>query len=129
MINKKIAEALAKEWAPRFMKSLRLSKSMVNVQVHRSSSKKLRKLTGDKFNSLYGCCYSSSADSHDIILFYDSHFSKKQFLSTLLHELLHVRISKLRLLVTLKEELAYKVEEKIVRDLELMMIDLIDLES
>lgn len=129
MFNKKIAEELVKKWAPRFMKSLCLSKSTVNVEVHRSSSKRLKKITGDKFNSLCGCCYSSNIDSHDVIIFYDAHFSKKAFLSTLLHELLHVRMSKLRLLVTLKEEIAYKVEEKIVRDLELMIINLIDLED
>jgi hypothetical protein len=128
VFNKKLAEQLAAEWTPRFMKSLKLAKSLVNVHVHRTTSKKLKKSTGDKYTGLCGCCYSNSVDCHDIIIFYDSHFSKKQFLSTLLHELLHVKMSKLSSLVTMKESVAYKAEENIVRDLELMIIDLIDTE-
>lgn len=126
MISKKLAIKLITEWAPVLIEALDIKKATINMHTDNSESKKLRKKTGDRFNDLCGCCWSSKINTHDIIIFYDKHHSKKKFVGTILHELLHVKMSALSGLVTLKEEIAYRTEETIVSDLENMIINLIE---
>src|SRR5579872_7478086 len=106
MIPKKIVIKLINIWQTILIKLLNLHKSEIKIHVHHSNSKILRKKSGDKFNDLCGCCYSSNSDTHEIVIFYDKHTNKNGVINTLFHELCHAKLSKLSGLVTLKERKA-----------------------
>jgi hypothetical protein len=125
MLTKKIATKLVKSYLDSFIEMLSLQKANIQIHIYYSKSKKLKDL-GVRVGTEVGCCYSASIkDNHDIILHYDRHHSEREFVSTLVHELLHVKLSKLTGCVTMAATKANLIEEHLVRDLEQSFIDLI----
>lgn len=123
MYSKYKTEKLLDKYGDTLKRALRIS-GTVTFHVHRSTSKKYinLKLGRDETSKAY--THTNSSGSSDIVIFADRHSSERDVIGTILHELLHARISELTSLVTLNSNKAYRKEEKLVQDLERFFINL-----
>jgi hypothetical protein len=124
MYPKHKTEALIDRYAAKFINLLDLSKWKINFHVLRSDSQE-RKERKINYTHEAGISFISNAKTADIILYYDKQKNKKDALGTLVHELLHLRFSKLAGYVTIKACQADLEEEKIVRTLEKFIVEIL----
>lgn len=119
MYSKKNTKKVVEEYRELFIDCLGMSKYILNIYVCKSGSKEISKYRLKAASKkLAGVSFVSKTGDSDIILFYDNLENKKQCILTLLHELLHVRISKCTGLVTLNADKCHNEEEKFILDLE-----------
>jgi hypothetical protein len=107
------------------IKLLKLEKYKVNVHVLHTRSKFLAANGARPRGEMASCYGSEYGKSADIIIHYDKHPDKEEVLSSLIHELLHLKLGKLSELITLKQNKAYNIEEKLVRDFEDILMSLL----
>ena len=119
MYPKYKTKALVKKYKDRLIKDLGLDDMIIEIHVHRSNSKDLRKMNipRNECTGLCGITYRQN-DRAEIVLFYDVLKNRKDALGVLYHELLHCRMQPLMSLMTLRETEADKVEEAFIRQLE-----------
>ena len=122
MIPKYKIKKLLDKLVPLIKKRLKI-KNKTNFHIIKNSNKKYRKMTLIKDNN-HGISFVSSSGDTDICIFYDTHYSERQVIGTIIHELLHVRLHKLSGMVTMNEVKAHNEEERIVTVLEDMLISL-----
>lgn len=98
-------------------------KSKVRYHVVNSTTKKYKDMKISTADNM-GLSLIARDGSADVFLYYDKHNSEREMVSTLFHELVHVRLHKLTGLVTLNFSKAYSEEERIVRDLERLFMEI-----
>ncbi len=124
MFPKYKIEELINKYADVFRKMLGIrNKTKINFHVVNSQTKKYQDMNVSKADNM-GLSLITITGNAEVFLYYDKHFSEREAVSTLFHELLHVRVSKLSGLVTLEASKAYSIEEKLVRDLEEMFMNI-----
>jgi hypothetical protein len=119
MFTKKETQKVIDKYAKKYLRDLGLSGWKVSFHVYKSDSKKLKDMRVRKEYRAHNFGVSFIGDKcADVILFYDMFPNQKECITTLIHELLHLRMAKLVGLVTIKMDTANRVEEKTVRDIE-----------
>ncbi len=103
-------------------------KNSLKISVHILSSKSSKTVTKNniiiKSENKMGWSWTSiAANAADIIIYYNEHTSEKRFISTLIHELLHVKFAKLTNCITLDYNKGDKLEEELVSELEMILIE------
>lgn len=129
MITKKLAQKVIDDSLDFCKTLLRLNKYKVTVHVLHTKSKFLKASGASPRGEMASCYGSEHGKMADIIIHYDKHPDRNEVLSTLIHELLHLKFAKLSELVTLKAKKAYNIEENLVRDFEEIIMSLINLNS
>jgi hypothetical protein len=124
MYSKYKTKKLVNYYAPKIIDLLGMNTYRINIHVYKQNAKKLKDIGILKSCRCgnYGISYNAPKSS-DIILCYDMFPNKKEALSTLLHELLHVRLHKLFSMITIYQDRASRLEEKLVKDLEHLFIE------
>jgi hypothetical protein len=125
-ITRKKAEQIVNESLELCKQLLKLTKYKITVHILHTKSVFLRK-NGAKPQGEMASCYGSEySKSADIIIHYDKHPNDREVLSSLIHELLHLKFAKLSELVTLKQRKAHNIEENLVRDFEELIMQFLD---
>lgn len=123
MYRKKLTQKLIERYSQKFIDELKLNQWRIHFHVYKSDAQELKDMSMAKSNRTHNAGISFIGHkSADIILFYDMLANRKDALSTLIHELLHLKLDSLVKLVTIKQDKAYLEEEKIVRCLENLII-------
>ena len=122
MYPKKNILKLIETKAPKLIKQLGLSKWTIKFHVYKSGAKLLLDL-GIHRDFCTGKCAVSfiGKKAVDIIIYYDQAANKKDAYGTLVHELLHIALHDLTGLITIKQDKAANVEERLVLLLENML--------
>lgn len=120
------ANKILDKWEPIIIKLLKLKDFNITWQLISVKDIRTHQNFNLKYDKEYGISFTSSiSKSSDIFLFYDKHKNTKEFVSTIVHELIHVKLSRLDNLITQKSDLSIKIEEDLTRDLEYTIINLL----
>lgn len=117
MYPKKKIDKLIEKYSETFKKSLNI-KTKIVYHILSSKTKKCKALIPGRLTEYRGLTFINKLGAAEIIIFYDQHFTERDVIGTILHELLHVRIHKLSGLVSLHTDKAHVEEEKIIKVLE-----------
>ena len=121
MVRKKDVQHIINKYADVLQRHLNIVKiDTIEYHIVSSTSKYSKKLKFPKDKNC-GLAYISQK-SAAIVLFYDQIRNVDEILATLLHELLHVKLSELTELITIKYEVGHRAEEDIIVDLEKFMM-------
>lgn len=121
MQTKKVTVKLLDKYKNRMIANLGLKKWKIVFHVCSSKSNYLKHRGVSKATrtNKYGLSFISPANkTADVVLFFDAMGSQKDVVCTLFHELLHVALSPLLDLITIKMEKAGRLEEDLVSRLE-----------
>lgn len=123
MVKVELVNNCIKQFSGSIMEMLEITGWSVTWHVEKFSSKKLRKIGLRVANSAVAAnYYCVESKSSDIILFYDRLHNETSVISTILHELIHIRTGLLLSRVTIRADKAHQIEEKLVLLLEKLLL-------
>jgi len=127
MFSKYKLKKIVDLYATQIIRLMGMHKWRIKIHLYSSESKYLRD-KGVRPGHNYGMSYLSE-QAADIILFYDHLENETAAISTLIHELLHVRFSSISSLITLYVDRANLREEAVILMLEKFIMATIDLKK
>lgn len=120
MLTKKYVQAMVDSIKDILIEQLRLTRWKITFHVINSNTKKAQEMcwTGEA-----GICLAEKRTAN-IIIYADKQRNKKDCVGTIVHELLHVKMQALTNLIADKyEKRGFRLEERIVVDLERFIVD------
>jgi hypothetical protein len=119
MYSKYKLEKLIQKYGPKFKKLLGLNSYKIKIYVYKSTDQAVKKISSKYRINKMGLSLTYTRKKATIYIFYDNISNKKEAVSTLLHEFLHIRMYELCKFIPIKHRWQGDSEEEyLILDLE-----------